>query len=348
MERPADLRWFQPIGARACNASIPVATFETGNMISVLNGKAVAFLLLAPILVLACKRTPQPERLVLEPPVPAGYTKIAPAPADTSAQMLAQTAAVFRGTIRDVRFTYDDCGGPRTNYIFSDASSLLGSPVAREVSLSVLGGPTPQGTWVRVSEIPSLALNSEYVVFLRNTDWTYSPVVAQLAFRREVAGGRELLVDPSGRVVTGWGDNGPILSAARVSDAVGRQARGYRSAEAREGPPGPSSAEETPNGAVQGGDGKTPPPPPASPPERIGGSPLASAPSREEIVRAGLFARPGLSAEALANEQTATVESLVGAVRAAAERDRVRIGGRVTLVPYWKCWSITPTAPGRR
>ncbi|HZT36952.1 MAG TPA: hypothetical protein VFA28_03575 [Bryobacteraceae bacterium] len=314
---------------------------------SILNYKAVAFLLLASILVSACRRTQAPEKLVLEPTVPAGYRKIAPAPAETSAQILAQTAAVFRGTIRDVRFTYDDCGGPRTNYIFSDASSLLGSPVTREVSLSVLGGPTPHGTWVRVSEIPSLALNSEYVVFLRNTDWTYSPIVAQLAFRREVAGGRELLVDPSGRVVTGWGENGPVLSAARVSDAVGRQARGYRAAEAREAPPGPSSAEENPNGAVQGGEGNAPPPPPA-PPERTGGSPLASAPSREDIARAGLFARPGLSVDAVANEQTASVGSLVAAVTAAAERDRIHIGGRITLVPYWKCWSITPTAPGRR
>jgi hypothetical protein len=261
--------------------------------------------------------------------------------------MLAQTSAVIRGTIKDVRFTYDDCGGPRTNYIFSDSSSLLGSPVTSEVTLSVLGGPTPNGTWVRVSEIPRLALNSEYVVFLRNTDWTYSPVVANLVFRREVAGGRELLVDPSGHAVTGWGDDGPVLSAARVSDAVGHQVRGYRGAQANETPANPSSGEENPNGAVQGGEGNAPPPPAPSP-GRTGGSPLSRAPSPEEIARAGLFAKPALSAGTIGNEQTATVESLVAAVRAAAARDRVNIGGRLTLVPYWKCWSITPTAPDRR
>lgn len=314
---------------------------------SVLNYKVGACVLLASILIPACRRPAQPERLVLEPQVPAGYTKIAPAPADTSAQMLAQTSAVFRGTIKDVRFTYDDCGGPRTNYIFSDSSSLLGSPVSSEVTLSVLGGPTPNGTWVRVSEIPRLALNSEYVVFLRNTDWTYTPIVANLVFRREVAGGRELLVDPSGHALAGWGDDGPVLSAARVSDAVGQQVRGYRGAEGRKSPENPSSGEENPNGAVQGGEGNAPPPPPPSP-SRTGGSPLTSAPSPEEIARAGLFARPALSAGAIANEQTATVESLLTAARAAAARDRVNIGGRVTLVPYWKCWSITPTAPGRR
>src|SRR5579885_3169651 len=72
MERPADLRWFQPPGAGACNAPIPVATFVTGDPMSILNYKAVAFLLLASILVSACRRTQAPEKLVLEPTVPAG------------------------------------------------------------------------------------------------------------------------------------------------------------------------------------------------------------------------------------------------------------------------------------
>jgi hypothetical protein len=139
-----------------------------------------------------------------EPVVPAGYQKIAPAPVDTSRQILAQTSTIFRGSLKDVQFTYDGCSGPRTDYVFSNSSPLLGEKVEVEaqVNLRVLGGPTPRGTWLAVSELPQLALDSQYVVFLRNTDWTFSPIVGNLAFRVETIAGREVLVNPDGRAVT--------------------------------------------------------------------------------------------------------------------------------------------------
>jgi hypothetical protein len=55
--------------------------------------------------------------------VPAGYKKIAPASLDDSGQMLGQTAAIFRGSLKSVQFTYEGCAGPRTNYVFSDSSN---------------------------------------------------------------------------------------------------------------------------------------------------------------------------------------------------------------------------------
>src|SRR4051812_13359796 len=61
-----------------------------------------------------------------EPIVPAGYQKIAPAPADNSKEMLGQTSTIFRGSLKDVQFTYDGCAGPRTEYVFSNSSPLLG------------------------------------------------------------------------------------------------------------------------------------------------------------------------------------------------------------------------------
>ena len=148
---------------------------------------------------------------------------------------------MFRGTLKDVRFTFENCAGPRTDfsYVFSDASPLLGTRVDSAVSVKVLGGPTPNGTWVNVTELPELALDSEYVVFLRNTDWTFSPIVGNLAFRVETLAGREMLVDPSGRAVTGWGDDGPVLSATAVSDVVGNRRRGYQSVEASPTSPTP-------------------------------------------------------------------------------------------------------------
>ncbi len=275
---------------------------------------------------------------VLEPNVPAGYTKIAPAAADGSTAMLAQTAAIFRATLKEVRFTYNDCSGPRTNYVFSDASSIAGETVPAETTLKVFGGPTPRGTWASASELPQLALDSQYVTFLRNTDWTFSPVVGNLVFRVEMLAGRELLVDPSGRAVVGWDADGPMLSERSVSATVGSQRHGYRTADAPAPSDHPNSGVPDPRGETRPAD--TPPVNQGRPAD----APMTRAPSPAEIRKAGLFARPALSADAVANEQVASVQSFVAAASAAAERAQIKIGGRLTLDPNWRCWSSTPTA----
>ncbi|HEV8580093.1 MAG TPA: hypothetical protein VGX68_13560 [Thermoanaerobaculia bacterium] len=313
---------------------------------------AFASIFTVAILLSACKTaqpvsvaTLEPERP--EPVLPAGYQKLAPAPVDSSQQMLAQTATIFRGLLKEVRFTYDECAGPRTHYVFSDAATLAGTQVQSQVTVKVLGGPTPYGTWIRVSELPKLALNSEYVVFLRNTDWTFSPIVGNLAFRREAVAGREVLINPAGYAVTGWGPGGPLLSANPVSEAVGGQRRGYREAEASQQTPHASSFLTNPDPTIRPASGSPPAPAPAPAPARTEDSAIARAPSLAEIRKSELFERPAVSAAALHNIPVFSAESLVAAVRAAAESARVDIGGRLTLNPYWRCWSSTPTAkPG--
>jgi hypothetical protein len=257
--------------------------------------------------------------------------------------MLAQTAAVFRGSLKTVQFTYDGCAGPRTNYVFSDSSSLLGTAVDSTVTLKVLGGPTPAGRWVGVSELPKLALDSEYVVFLRNTDWTFSPIVGNLVFRMETIAGREVLVHPDGHAVTGWGSDGPELSAAAVSDVVGSKRHGYKASGAQTEDQ-PTSGSPNANGAPTSRDNNAA----AIGMPRTQDSPLARAPSSEQIRTAGLFARPALVASSIANEPTVSLDSLVTGVRTAADRAQVNIGGRLTLEPHWKCWSSTPTARAAR
>jgi hypothetical protein len=296
-----------------------------------------------------CRRAPvdadtgppgEPQRE--EPVVPAGYTKIPPAPLDTPTQMLAQTAAIFRGTLKRVHLTYDLCGGPRTVYVFEDSSSLAGLAVEPNVTLKVLGGQTPAGTWVSVSELPQLALDSEYVVFLRNTDWTYSPIVSNLVFRQETVGGRQVLVEPEGHLVTGWGEDGPTLSAATVSEPVGHQRRSLRDVPRPPPPPHATSGIPDPRTVVHAtgagnADRATPKNADASLPAS------ASSMTAEDIRASGMFARPALTEAAVANEPSVTTESFMSSVAAAAERANVRIGGRLTLEPYWKCWSSTPT-----
>lgn len=166
-------------------------------------------------------KTRNPESFISEPKIPPGYTKIIPRAVEDSKDMLSQTATIFQGQLKRIYFTYDECAGPRTNYIFSQTKTLIGSNVDSEVNLKTFGGPLPTGTWLNISELPQLAYNASYLIFLRNTDWTFSPVVGDLIFRHEVENGKEILVDPTGHFVKGWNENGPVLSTATVSDPVG-------------------------------------------------------------------------------------------------------------------------------
>jgi hypothetical protein len=295
------------------------------------------------VLLASCRSRPPGEQSttgppLLEPVVPANYQKIPPGPVDDPRQILGQTATIFRGSLKSVQFTYDGCAGPRTNYVFSDSVSLAGTQVQSEVTLKVLGGPTPGGRWVRVSEIPRLALDSQYVTFLRNTDWTFSPIVGNLVFRVETVAGREVLVHPSGHAVTGWGEDGPVLSAAAVSEAIGSQLRGYRSADAPYSAGRPSSAEAEPNGELKQSAGALPTA------EHLHDSLIARAPSPAEARKAGLFARPAMLVSVLTNLPTVSIDTFVAAARTAADRAQVTIGGRLSLDPNWRCWSSTPTA----
>lgn len=306
-----------------------------------------ANLLAFAVLLSGCQSRPPGAQITNGPPlpepvVPAGYQKIPPAPIDDSAQMLAQTATIFRGSLKGVQFTYDDCAGPRTDYVFSDSSSLAGTPVQSTVTLAVLGGPTPAGKWVGVSELPKLALDSEYVTFLRNTDWTFSPIVGNLVFRVEKIAGREVLVNPNGHAVIGWGADGPLLSVAPVSELVGAKLHGYKSSDAPAKDDQPTTAGTDPKPESRPEYSATPAP------ARTQDSLLARAPSLDEIRKAGLFARPALIASAIANEPTVSIDSFIAATRTAADQAHVIIGGRLTLNPNWKCWSSTQTAKAGR
>lgn len=282
---------------------------------------------------------PPVEPALNEPSVPEGYRKIAPTTIDGSRQMLAQTAAIITGRLKEVRFSFDNCSGPRTNYVFSDATTLLGAPVGSEVTLSIFGGPTPWGTWIRSSESPHLALDAQYVVFMRNTDWTYSPIVGSLIFRRETVGGREALINPAGRALIGWSEDGPVLSAAAVSESPGMKLAGYRASapQANDNKSAPGEIDPKPEIRPSAG--------PSPVPTRDGksGSTISTAPSLQEMLKSGMFAKPALLAESVANVPLISTESLLSNVRNDVERSGTPVGGRITLEPYWRCWSYTPT-----
>jgi hypothetical protein len=308
------------------------------------GSRVLAAVVIVAVVVLGCRSVEDSEREVAEveePALPAGYRKIPPGSYDTSDQILRQTGAIVRGTLEDVHFEFDKCGGPRTVYRFTDASSIVGTAVNRELTVKALGGVLPNGNWLSVSTVPRLALDSEYVLFLRNTDWTFSPVLANMAYRREVVGGRELLVDALGRAVTGWGDGGATVSTAVISEPVGRQRHGYRRS-VRENASSPTAPD--PQASVTRGRA-----PEQSPIAAAGKRPAyAYSPSPEEIRTSGMFARPAVSVENLPNVQAASTDSLVSSATEYAQRAGVQIGGRLTLEPLWRCWSSTNTSKARR
>ena len=71
---------------------------------------------------------------------------------------------------------------------------------------------------------------------------------------------------------------------------------------------------------------------------------FARSPSATEIREAGLFARPAMVPSGLGTEAAVSVDAFMGAVKTRLDRAHAAIGGRLTLDPYWKCWSSTPTA----
>jgi len=128
---------------------------------------------------------------VLAPEVPHRYERVAPRPFDTTRSILEQTASVVEGDVHDVYFSYEPCAGPRTHFRVRDARAIVGSDTPQEFEVQILGGPLPNGKWIHVSEVPMLAVGARYILFLRNTDWTFSPTIGRLALRKTQLSGRE-------------------------------------------------------------------------------------------------------------------------------------------------------------
>jgi hypothetical protein len=127
---------------------------------------------------------------------------------------LARTAAVVHGVVQEIRYTYDDVQGPRTLTRLEGLEVPLGvlEPAVRgELTIDSFGGYKPNGRFVSEVHTPGFLAKTRVLVFLSNLDWSFSPVVDDLAFRLERVGGKEVVVAGSGEAVTGWSDEGPVL-----------------------------------------------------------------------------------------------------------------------------------------
>ena len=152
----------------------------------------------------------------------------------TTKDLLEQLHSVVEGTVEDIRFDMDDCWGPRTVLTLSNVRTVIGGAHPPSMELYTFGGLLPDGSYVEVSELPLYVLGGRYLLFLRNTDWRYSPVIGDHAYRFERIAGKETLISTSGRGVTGFTDEGIETNTNALTGPVGYHVKGlpasYRNA----------------------------------------------------------------------------------------------------------------------
>ena len=128
----------------------------------------------------------------------------------TPLDALASTAAIVEGTVRENTNTFDSAAGPRTVATLTDVTTDFGRFGDRTVQLATLGGPISEKQELFIPELPQLTDETRYLVFLTNASWFFSPVVESYVFRLELDPRRriEVLIAPSGHVVTGLSEDG--------------------------------------------------------------------------------------------------------------------------------------------
>jgi hypothetical protein len=110
-------------------------------------------------------------------------------------------SSLIEARVADIGFGYDPILGPRTITTLTNVMTHAGEVLSGNLQISTLGGPLPDGRTLDVPELPEFRLNSRYLVLLTGSNWFFSPVVSDYAFRIERIGGRDVLVGQTGHAV---------------------------------------------------------------------------------------------------------------------------------------------------
>jgi len=126
---------------------------------------------------------------------------------------LASTAAIVEGSVSSHEMTYDRAAGPRTIATLSDIRTQFGRYEDRTLQLAILGGRVSESRWLFIPELPRLADDTRYLIFLTSSAWFYSPVVGDYVFRLEPGPrGSDVLITPEGHAVVGLSAEGLEIS----------------------------------------------------------------------------------------------------------------------------------------
>jgi hypothetical protein len=163
-----------------------------------------------------------------EIPAPTGFGDPAGDPAQRMCRVLAQTAAVVRGTVTGITPVFDERPGegPRQIVELATVQTLLGLAQPDALRLRVFGGQLPDGDLIEASHVPRFQIVDEYVIFLFNRSWRFAPVPLDYYFRVREDNGQEFLITEDGHVLTG-GLGGQLIrqsfAAVEADPAQGTQ-----------------------------------------------------------------------------------------------------------------------------
>jgi hypothetical protein len=241
---------------------------------------------------------------------------------------VSQLHSIVEADVISISFDYFDCEGPRTIVRLENVRSLLGGRTEPTLSLRNFGGYLPNGHYVYASELPRYVLGAHYILFLRNTDWKFSPVIGDLAFRVETIAGRQVLLDTDGVAVSDVSESGIHRQTPQLTEAVGLNVRGP--VDRREIQPRDAEGDLTRcevgrpcTGAEAGRSQERP----------------------ADLIETGRFARPAVLAGLTADHVKAALSpaELVERIKRLTDADAVRFEGRLQLEPRIGCWNVTPT-----
>jgi hypothetical protein len=150
---------------------------------------------------------------------PAAFADMARA-VETPRDALASTAAIVEGAVKENIYTFDRMAGPRTVAPLVEVVTDFGRYGDRTLELATLGGPFSERKQLFIPELPLLTDETRYLIFLTNVDWFFSPIVENYVFRLEIdpRRGTDVLITPSGHVVTGLTETGLEFSEEPVVD----------------------------------------------------------------------------------------------------------------------------------
>lgn len=265
-----------------------------------------------------------------------GPRLIPPDQFDSIGMLLPQLYAIVRGKVTDISYDYLDCQGPRTVVKLSRIETLIGEKVDSEIELRTFGGPLPNGNYVSASELPRYAIDASYVVFLRNTDWRFSPVMGDLAFREEVIADRPVLIDSDGVAVSGVSGIGVERQTGQLMEPAGLHVVGADG--------GREVLQPDDAGAIRKCERGT----------KCVAPEIAAEADKRALHSAtkdptNRFARPAVLKGIGPAELVAAIstDELVDRIRRYADDLGIAIGGRLELEPRLGCWNVTLTDPWR-
>jgi hypothetical protein len=249
-----------------------------------------------------------------------------PRPFTSMESLISQLHAIVEADVASISFDYLDCQGPRTLVRLENVRTLLGGRTESTLTLRTFGGYLPNGHYVYASELPRYVLHGRYILFLRNNDWKFSPVIGDLAFREETVAGRAVLLDSDGVAVSGVGEAGILRDTPQLTEVVGRHVKGTI-----------STHEITPNNR----EGEVTP--------CEAGKPCSDA-NRDrkrsiDLEQSGRFSPPNVLSTASAEHVSAaiSVDEMIDRMKRFAETYNVRFDGRLQMEPRIGCWNVTPT-----